>query len=1758
MADFVCTQQTTTANSCAQSAMRRVNRTLLKQLAVLSLASGLLWSGADCSEYTGISGSGSVSMYGSGSGSGSGSASSGDGECPDGFTGPNCEPCVRDVYTGECETPCTIEDTCSGHGRCRGWDGTCICYEGWSGAHCSEYTGISGLGSGSMYGSGSGSGSGSAGSVDEFTCAAGFAGPYGGPCVQCEEGKYKERAGFGDCDSCPAGKFTAAAGVNTACTDCPAGKYSTKVGANSDLFCDECSVGTFNDSPGASGCEECPAGTKQAEAGINIACDNCEAGKYKAQAGINTACDNCDAGKYKAQAGVNVACDNCEAGKYKAQAGVNMACDHCEAGKYKARAGVNVACDNCGPGKYKAGAGVNVACDNCDTGKYKAEAGINTACDHCEAGKYKAQAGVNTACDNCEAGKYKAQAGVNVACDNCEAGKYKAQAGVNVACGNCDAGKYKAQPGVNVACDNCDAGKYKALAGVNLVCDHCEASKYSDQQSTTCFGAPSPPSEFLLVAQSIHTFLFRWTMPDEYFTQIRVQPVRYVATVSCGEQTMKLIYNDSEAVMRRMFLSTLKLEWQTSQTVRSFQLTPGDEAYFLLASAPIRCTLGESVTFDVTARNRFASSLPAPLAFTPIAPPTAVQGLTSKEIFDGIMVTWERPVDTGRGDRAEPIIQYLIESSTCPTFSTKIAECLYHQQAYFVEDKISLNFNLTRAVLERPGETYFIRVTAKNSVGLGQTSPVLQQRFMIRPKLLSPIVSEKEPLRITTDNDFFHIWNDGTLRKDNRIRLTISGLDLMVAMEDLKVSIHFMGQALDDVLSISNLVSSGLHVTFSITLPRRECPLTFAACPAKIEFFSRLAPSSRVPFFIEYFRYPNPEVISVMPRGGPDSGGSNVNVQVLDFVGAESRSGAGLPSLNDALDTAAAVFGGVSIAAECGDGAMSPEVPVVISQAVSSARGTSDAIRFYDLSFQTPPSPCGADAVNLRIILRVAKSCAQQNCSWQPDVDVRFLYRAPGIVDVTPKSGMINYGSDPVVITVLLENIGKNHHGIKVTLNNITCVQVESPVEIVIDQTQTLVQIQIEAPRLPREDAGLLPLDIRGNAFGPFVYTWQYLKPPSPSVQMNSIQINGEYREPLWVKQRSSSSTESSPTFQLQLSNLHPKFDTAYSDLQVWFDGSRSRVGLETIQQLNVNAEITFEVDTRGMPAGLYNMTVHVIREFRVVYVLSVSESIEIRDMSVPAIVDGGIAPTEGPMSGGTLVLVAISGASKLIDDVTVSFAVEHVESKVRRSGTVRAGPISLAELQANAAAFSDYLNRGSQGLKAAYSGVVANVQKVISPDEISVFMIVQMPDMDLHGAVNGELLFAGVDAMTLKFDFTLVQTPDASIVQSALTADGSASGIMAGGYLISVILYNFIITYDISKLSIQFGKQSGEIFQLQQSNSAVTKFSALVPPGDPGIVIVTIQHDDFPQNVAEFSFEYIDDRIPEVLSVSRFKVYADGGYDIRLVTTKFPSDLEPSEVTIEMMDAGTGQLLGDNITAIEESTRIEQASASEDDFVIVFKTPAVDIDADTAVRARVVARGRFAEFDLQVKVVPTGPPQITPMQPLTGFCTKGGQKFSLILHNMKMITDTAEMNVKFGNHSLDDITLRSSMTETIIIFQIPVLPEDVIGPIPLSVWVGNGASATINFECMDSRRAVLLYTLPAFGDAGPQKLVARVGLGRMGDLTGKHVYAIRLVLPFHAYFPCAHKIVFTADIQSVCSHVGVQINVTSWRVSSLDVTEVR
>jgi hypothetical protein len=54
-------------------------------------------------------------------------------------------------------------------------------------------------------------------------CDAGFSGPNGGPCTQCDVGKYKASAGPDDCTDCESGKYSSVLGaiaVDT-CSACP-------------------------------------------------------------------------------------------------------------------------------------------------------------------------------------------------------------------------------------------------------------------------------------------------------------------------------------------------------------------------------------------------------------------------------------------------------------------------------------------------------------------------------------------------------------------------------------------------------------------------------------------------------------------------------------------------------------------------------------------------------------------------------------------------------------------------------------------------------------------------------------------------------------------------------------------------------------------------------------------------------------------------------------------------------------------------------------------------------------------------------------------------------------------------------------------------------------------------------------------------------------------------------------------------------------------------------------------------------------------------------------------------------------------------------------------------------------------------------------------------------------------------------------------------------------------------------------------------
>ena len=109
---------------------------------------------------------------------------------------------------------------------------------------------------------------------------------------------------------------------------------------------------------------------------------------------------------------------------------------------------------------------------------------------------------------------------------------------------------------------------------------------------------------------------------------------------------------------------------------------------------------------------------------------------------------------------------------------------------------------------------------------------------------------------------------------------------------------------------------------------------------------------------------------------------------------------------------------------------------------------------------------------------------------------------------------------------------------------------------------------------------------------------------------------------------------------------------------------------------------------------------------------------IEIRDMSIPAIIAGSVAPTQGSPSAGTLVLVAISAADKLLDSTTKSSLILRLQdtnsSGLEKEGTIVAGPLLLSDwISAENEAYFTFVAR-SGNLKTGSSKLVQEYSRAI------------------------------------------------------------------------------------------------------------------------------------------------------------------------------------------------------------------------------------------------------------------------------------------------------------------------------------------------------------------------------------------------------------------------------------------------------------
>ena len=167
----------------------------------------------------------------------------------------------------------------------------------------------------------------------------------------------------GDCEECPAGKFSTMFGDDP-CTSCDAGRYSGVQGATTSDVCDACSKGKYSEK-GSATCSDCASGrySKIAEATSIDSCQPC-----KSDEGSNagsSSCIQCAAGTFLSSEG---SCQNCTAGRYSDVLGATSenVCLMCATGKISTES--SVSCMRCPKGSTTLGAKGKDYCTRCDQG----------------------------------------------------------------------------------------------------------------------------------------------------------------------------------------------------------------------------------------------------------------------------------------------------------------------------------------------------------------------------------------------------------------------------------------------------------------------------------------------------------------------------------------------------------------------------------------------------------------------------------------------------------------------------------------------------------------------------------------------------------------------------------------------------------------------------------------------------------------------------------------------------------------------------------------------------------------------------------------------------------------------------------------------------------------------------------------------------------------------------------------------------------------------------------------------------------------------------------------------------------------------------------------------------------------------------------------------------------------------------------------------------------------------------------------------
>jgi hypothetical protein len=498
-------------------------------------------------------------------------------------------PCRPGAFACNCTHQCDDEVSCTGHGRCRGKTGACVCDLGWAGANCSQlvqrhllsscnagYTpdgpnctacvagtykptegndGCTDCSAGTYSGEAASACSacpphtyspGGSPLLTNCTCNRGYHGPDGGYCAPCDVGKYKDTNGSAACTQCAGGTYSG--GLATACAHCPPNTFSSpdksecilcrgnshspQPGAEpSDCLCNAGFSGT--DETGA--CAACPEGKFKDTVG-SAPCTQCPAGKHSKVTGNATeaTCADCPADFYNNSE--NSDCLSCPSHSQSSASSSILAHCQCNVGFYR----LDGVCTACAAGKFKNDIGPE-PCSTCPAGTYSGDAA--SACSACPSNTYNSSD--QTFCEDCPSNSVSPESSAILTDCKCLVGYTGNDGGECVAC---VAGKFKDTNG-SAPCTNCAAGKYAT-----------DTARASESACQECPGNSSAPAGTFLLAhcacfagyKGVHNLLTDTkictplgavTMPADPFPQIWNASTVIVTTCPANSRDPDSIYN---------------------------------------------------------------------------------------------------------------------------------------------------------------------------------------------------------------------------------------------------------------------------------------------------------------------------------------------------------------------------------------------------------------------------------------------------------------------------------------------------------------------------------------------------------------------------------------------------------------------------------------------------------------------------------------------------------------------------------------------------------------------------------------------------------------------------------------------------------------------------------------------------------------------------------------------------------------------------------------------------------------------------------------------------------------------------------------------------------------------------------------------------------------------------------------------------------------------------------------------------------------